>query len=450
MDVTGAQQGRKGMQDQAGRGSATDETQIAPARASAAGRADTGRNETALTALVVDDSRLQRRLLAASLDCWGYEVLEAESGRAALEICRATRVDLVLSDWMMPEMDGLEFCRAFRALGRENYGYFILLTAKDSREEIVAGLREGADDFLTKPINNAELRARLHAGERVLAMQRELLAQNRSVAATLAELQQLYQAIDRDLEEAKKLQLSLVPETHQRFPAAEVSMMLRSSGHIGGDMVGYYHRSDSRLGLFAFDVSGHGISSALMTARLAGCLTASNPAYSIAMERKPDGSYVPRPPEGIAALMNRRMLEDMQTDLYLTILFADIDLATGCLRMVQAGHPNPVILHAGGQVEYAGCGGMPIGLLPEADFTARSVQLAPGDRFLIHSDGFTEARNPAGAMLGQEGFAALLKDRAAASGPEFLDDIYWETLAWCGRAEAGDDMSAVLVEYAGA
>ena len=141
--------------------------------------------------LVVDDSRLQRRLLTANLHAWGYEVLEAESGLDALEICKAAHVDIVISDWMMPGMDGLEFCQAFRALNQSAYGYFILLTSKDSKSEVAEGLGVGADDFLTKPVNSGELQARLHAGERVLGMHKELLEKNHSVTQALAELQAL-------------------------------------------------------------------------------------------------------------------------------------------------------------------------------------------------------------------------------------------------------------------
>jgi len=93
-----------------------------------------------ITVLVVDDSRLQRRLLTLALNRGGYDVLEAESGEAGLAICRDNHVDMVLSDWMMPGMGGLEFCRRFKALDRTNFGYFILLTSKDAKDEIAHGL----------------------------------------------------------------------------------------------------------------------------------------------------------------------------------------------------------------------------------------------------------------------------------------------------------------------
>ncbi len=399
-----------------------------------------------LTVLVVDDSTLQRRLLGAALDKWGYEVFEANSGIDALEICKAAHVDLVLSDWVMPEMDGLTFCREFRALRRENYGYFILLTSKDDKDEVVTGLDVGADDFLTKPVNSAELRARLQAGERVLGMQKELIEKNAAVSNTLSELQTVYQAIDRDLEEAKKLQHSLVPETFLQMGKAQVSFKLQSSGHIGGDMIGHYYKSPERLGLYGFDVSGHGISSALMTARLAGCLASTNPAYSIAMRQLVDGTYAPQSPIEIAQRMNVRMLDELDTDLYLTLVLADVNLKTGAIDMVQAGHPHPLIQRKNNDLDFVGGGGLPIGLIPDAQFCSFQAQLEPGDRLLIYSDGFTEAEDPFGQMLDDDGLARLMAANSNASGPELLDDLVWEIQAFCGKGEVSDDLSAVLLE----
>ena len=135
--------------------------------------------------LVVDDSRLQRKIVSSSLLRWGFEVVQAASGSEALEICRNDPPDLILSDWMMPGMNGLEFCKAFRALKSDIYGYFILLTSKSEKEEVAEGLQAGADDFLTKPMNSDELRARIGAAERILRMERELHEKNRIITSTL-------------------------------------------------------------------------------------------------------------------------------------------------------------------------------------------------------------------------------------------------------------------------
>ena len=127
--------------------------------------------------LVAEDDRVSRLLMHRTLTKFGYEVVLAEDGRQAVEIL--SQVDaprLALIDWMMPELDGLSVCTEVRRQHRETpYVYIILLTSKQSSEDVVAGLEAGADDYLTKPCQTAELRARLHTGHRILSLEDRLV-----------------------------------------------------------------------------------------------------------------------------------------------------------------------------------------------------------------------------------------------------------------------------------
>ncbi|TMV64848.1 response regulator, partial [Thioclava sp. BHET1] len=237
--------------------------------------------------LVVDDSTGQRLLLSTALRPTRHEVVMAASAEEALELHRTRPFDFVLSDWMMPGMSGLDLCRAFRELPTPGYCYFILLTSKSGSHEVTLGLQAGADDFLSKPLNMDELHARMAAGERILSMAEELSTKNRLIGSTLSELQKLYDAFERDLVEARKLQQSLVPEREREFEGGRLSLLLRPSGQIGGDLVGFFPISRRRLGLYAIDVSGHGVTSAIMTARLAAVLSGAAPERNIAL--LPDG-----------------------------------------------------------------------------------------------------------------------------------------------------------------
>lgn len=397
--------------------------------------------------LVVDDSRLQRRILAASLLRWGFHVTEAASGAEALELCRSDPPDLVMSDWMMPGMNGLEFCRAFRAMPREGYGYFILLTSKSEKDEIALGLDAGADDFLTKPVNAAELRARISAGDRIVNMERELTEKNRLVKSTLEELQKLYDSLDSDLIEAKKLQQSLVSERHRDLGTAEVSLLLRSAGHVGGDLVGMFPVSEARIGLYSIDVSGHGISSALMTARLAGYLSATAPDQNVALRKTGNGTHVPRPPAQTAAILNQLFLGEIETEHYFTLLLADVQLDTGVVTMVQAGHPHPVVQRANGMIEADGPGGLPVGLVEGAEYQQFQITLAPGDRLMIHSDGIVECADPAGNLLGETGLSSMMSTLRQTRGMAFLESLIWKMADYTGDADFTDDVSAVLLEF---
>jgi len=386
--------------------------------------------------LVVDDSKVQRKILSALLKRWGYRVIEASSGGDALTLCAQHRVDLILSDWMMPGMTGLDFCRAFRALQRDHYGYFILLTSKSEKGEVAEGLDVGADDFLSKPVNSGELRARIAAGARILAMQRELKLKN--------------SLIDRDLIEARKFQQSLIRERVRNFERATVSLLLRPSGHVGGDLVGVFPINKRRIGVFALDVSGHGITSALMTARLAGFLSASSPTQNVALRKCEDGSYTGRPPAKVAARLNDLTLQEMDTENYFTLIYADIDLVNGRVEMVQAGHPSPAIMRADGTVEFVGEGGMPVGLLPSAEFESYEFQLEPGDRMLMYSDGVTECPTGDTEMLEEEGLVGILERNRAIGGTALLEAIVWDLAEQSSEAEFSDDVSAALLEFHGA
>jgi putative two-component system response regulator len=126
--------------------------------------------------LVADDDEISRDLIEHSLRKAGYEVETADDGLQALEAIRSGRCRLVISDWSMPHMNGIELCRTVRADSLEGYVYLILLTSHNRPEEIVAGMSAGADDFIGKPFNPAELIVRVRAGERILALETREMA----------------------------------------------------------------------------------------------------------------------------------------------------------------------------------------------------------------------------------------------------------------------------------
>jgi phosphoserine phosphatase RsbU/P len=145
-----------------------------------------------LKVLIADDDPVSRRVLETFLTRWGYEVGRAEDGSEALrklELKDAPR--LAILDWMMPGVDGVEVCRRLRATSPPRPLYLILLTAKGGSEDIVEGLAAGADDYVTKPFDRTELRARIQVGERVLGLQSQLSARVEELEAALARVKTL-------------------------------------------------------------------------------------------------------------------------------------------------------------------------------------------------------------------------------------------------------------------
>lgn len=386
-------------------------------------------------------------ILCKLMEKQGYVVLQAASGLEAMELCKAQTPDLVISDWMMPGMNGLEFCEAFRALPRDRYGYFILLTSRDEKADVTRAFDAGADDFLTKPVHQHELGVRIRAGERIMQMEHELNDKNRLIRSTLDELQAAHDSINSDLVEARKLQESLVRERFRDTGQAELALLLRSSGHIGGDLVGMFHIDDDWVGVYGIDVAGHGISSALMTARLAGFLTDGVPDQNIALKKIKKGHYVPRPPAETMALLNERIINEIDTDLYFTMLLGLFNQSTGELIFTQAGHPNPIIQRSSGCVEVVGSGGLPVGLIDAAEFQQCQITLLPGDRFLIHSDGITECAKPSGELYDEEGLKLSLLRHAKLRGSDCLEAIIGDMTNFSGQTEFDDDVSTVLLEF---
>ncbi len=124
--------------------------------------------------LLVEDNPVSRRVLEKSLAKAGYHVTSVENGREALGAFQSRFFPIVLSDWLMPGMDGLELCKAVRKMSLPGYIFFVLLTAKDSKDDIIQGLNAGADDYLTKPVLQAELMARIRTGVRILELEKSL------------------------------------------------------------------------------------------------------------------------------------------------------------------------------------------------------------------------------------------------------------------------------------
>ncbi len=127
--------------------------------------------------LIAEDDPVSRRVLQATLAKWGHEVTACNDGPEAWrELQKDDPPSLLILDWMMPGMDGIEICRKVRQLGREPYSFILLLTAKSQKEDIIVGMEAGADDYITKPFDKNELEVRLRAGERILKLQAELIA----------------------------------------------------------------------------------------------------------------------------------------------------------------------------------------------------------------------------------------------------------------------------------
>ena len=142
--------------------------------------------------LIAEDDAISLRVLQSALLKWGHEVIAVTTGDAALEALKQPDgPQLAILDWMMPKMDGVEVCTLVRPVTADRFLYIILLTARGQKKDIVAGLEAGADDYLVKPFDREELRARLNAGIRIVELQAQLTARVKELEETLHRVHEL-------------------------------------------------------------------------------------------------------------------------------------------------------------------------------------------------------------------------------------------------------------------
>src|SRR6266446_1824475 len=375
--------------------------------------------------LVVDDDAVSRKILAQLLASAGYQCHECEDGTEALALVHAKRPSLLLLDFDMPGLNGTEVLKSLRSDSDPAIAQIpaIMLTGHGSEESEVRCLQAGADDFVTKPVNAAVLRARIETQLRLRSMRRQLERQN-------DELEKWRRNLERDLAAARLTQQSLIPQKPLALSGWEIATCYRPVIQVGGDIYGWLRMKDSRILFWIADGTGHGAAAALLT--------------TLAKLLFHHGSMEHDMPASVMEAVNHDFRSIFGGRSFMTAMCVALDPVTGNASIVGAGHPPLLIARRTGVTETIASVAPPLGLMESPQLTETIVNLKPGDTFLLYTDGLFGSRKGKESRLSPQ-FLAKILDHSAPSAETLLGRILAETAPSKAGEALPDDVAALAV-----
>src|SRR6266404_3743098 len=380
---------------------------------------------TQKTILVVDDDRVSRRLLVRTLTAAGYACQESESGADALVRVRNGAAALLLLDYDMPGLNGAEVLKEMRTDPTPVVAQIptIMLTGHGGEDSEVLCLEAGADDFVTKPIHPAVLRARIETQLRLRSMRDKLLKQNE-------ELEAWRQNLEQDLAAARLTQQSLIPPKPPTLPGWEIAALYRPVIQVGGDIYGWLGLRDGRILFWIADATGHGAAAALLT--------------TLAKLLFHHASVEHDAPAAIMQAVNNDFRSIFGARSFMTAMCVALDPASGRANVVGAGHPPLLIARHDGGADSIASSAPPLGLVERARFIETIVDLRRGDAFVLYTDGLFGAANGEKPRLTPEHLAKMI-DPSAPSAEALLMSMMNQAMPADSEHSLPDDVAALAV-----
>jgi len=249
-------------------------------------------------------------------------------------------------------------------------------------------------------------------------------------------------AMQHDLDEAAKIQRAWLPQSLPEIEGFRFAWSFTPCTELGGDSLNVLRLDEHHVAMYVLDVSGHGVPAALLSASIQRWLSeVPQQSCLYVLDENSPGGYAIAPPATVAARLNRRF--EAQPGKFCTLVYGVLDLRDRSFRYVTAGHPPPLRSGPGGVEVCPLAHGMPIGVVKDAEYGEVRLDLGPGDKVLLYTDGATETANAADEMFDEH---HLLKVLADLSPEETLDDIMGELRNWAGTDALEDDVTLLLVE----
>ncbi|MDJ0536228.1 MAG: SpoIIE family protein phosphatase [Xenococcaceae cyanobacterium MO_207.B15] len=374
--------------------------------------------------LIIDDDFATQLLLKRTLEKQGYHITLANDGEEGIVKAKELTPALIICDWIMPGIDGLEVCRHLKLIPELSTTFFILLTSLDSIEARVKGLDAGSDDFLCKPVEMYELKARVRAGLRLHQLSRDL--------------QQQKQLLEAELAEAAEYVSSILPEPlkHQKLTIATHFVPSRQ---LGGDSFDYFWLDPENLVFYLLDVSGHG-------------LRASLPSLSVInlLRSRSLGQVDYYQPSSVLSQLNGTFQMSDRNDKYFTIWYGVYNCREQKLTYSSAGHPPAIFFTQNQQnqiVEHRlKTPGVPVGMFLEAKYVDSVFEVTLPSHLYLFSDGIYELKQEKDSVGGLEKFISLLK-RYQQIPEHHLENLIKYIKEEHPKLQFEDDLSIMQIDF---
>jgi sigma-B regulation protein RsbU (phosphoserine phosphatase) len=378
--------------------------------------------------VIAEDEVVSRTLLRRQLEKAGYRVFEAPNGLEALKLVEKHKPDLLLSDWMMPEMDGVELCRQVKENPETSNTYILILTSREDKDDLVRALDAGADDYLRKPWDVNELLARIRAGLRVVKLQRSLALRNEDLGLMTYRLNQ-------EIATVANIQKVLLPQEIPHTSALDVMAWYLPSSECGGDYYDVLQLTPEHQGFLVADVSGHGAPAMVTMALLR--------QYVHLVARDYDD------PGALLEAINRHLFDHLPTDQFVTMFYAIIQTSSLECHYASAGHNPPLWFQNRKQetMRLQGCRGFPLKLVTrEAQYVSQKIRLEAGDRLVLYTDGIPECFNPQKQDYGMERFLNVVNLNAGKCTPNQLETlVVTDVMRFSDDQLPEDDLTLMII-----
>ena len=380
----------------------------------------------ALKILVVDDEpdleplilqRFRRQIRAGEM-----HFTFARDGREAIEkLNQDHEIEVVLSDINMPVMDGLTLLGHLNEMPRVLKT--VMVSAYNDMLNLRVAMNRGAYDFVTKPIDFEDLEATVRKTWREI----ESLRDARRTRDELEEIQ-------AELGVAARIQKSLLPEPLDKTGGFDVAAVMLPARQVSGDFYDFFRIDDTHLGFVLGDVSGKGIPAALFMA-VARTVLRSTALHGAS-------------PKECLTVVNRVLAPQSRGQMYVTLFYGILDVTSGNLAWTVGGHSPPWLLPKEGPAyQMEGPRGFLVGMFEEVAFDCTDTTLNPGDTILVHTDGITDAENPAHEMFGKARLAELIGQLKEDSVSRVAERVLEAVTEFTAGAPQADDITLLAFCY---